>query len=425
MTVLRVALGQLAPTPGDVAANAAVIARIVADHPQADLVVLPELFLHGYDPEGVAATATTVDELAAIVGPIAAGSSTAIVLGFAERRPDGRVANAVATVGPDGTVVGTYRKTHLFGDRERAAFALGEELTVTPIGGVACGLLNCFDIEFPEPARALAQAGAGLLVTASANMEPFAEVHRLAARARALDNGLPHVYVNRVGEQSGYAFVGGSCVVDAYGTVVVDAGPDEGVTLAEVTVAARPAGEQSDYLELLRPGLPVRVAGADAGAVAGPDGGAVVRASGPRAARHAALAEQFYAEFWNAGDEAAADRLVAEDLVHAQFPADWPGGREGFKRLVRTWRQAFPDMTEEVTLLIAGDDWVASRFVLRGTHRGDFYGIPGTGRAIEIAGVDLLRFADDRIAEWIYHEDTLGIFRQLGRTPEDWGAVAQ
>ena len=67
--------------------------------------------------------------------------------------------------------------------------------------------------------------------------------------------------------------------------------------------------------------------------------------------------------------------------------------------------------------IIAEGPWVASRFVLTGTHRGEFYGIPATRRTIEISGVDLLRIHDGQIAEWIYHEDTLSIFRQLGHMP--------
>lgn len=84
------------------------------------------------------------------------------------------------------------------------------------------------------------------------------------------------------------------------------------------------------------------------------------------------LARRFYEEFWTRGNAEAADDLIAEDLAHEQFPEGWPAGREGFKRLVRTWRAAFPDM---------------------------------------------LRFSDGLIAEWIYCEDTLGVFAQLGALP--------
>jgi predicted ester cyclase len=85
------------------------------------------------------------------------------------------------------------------------------------------------------------------------------------------------------------------------------------------------------------------------------------------------LARRFYEEFWTRGRADAADDLVAEDLVHEQFPEGWPRGREGFKRLVTTWRAAFPAMRETVSQVLSDDDWVVAGFTLRGTHRGDFY----------------------------------------------------
>jgi steroid delta-isomerase-like uncharacterized protein len=141
-------------------------------------------------------------------------------------------------------------------------------------------------------------------------------------------------------------------------------------------------------------------------------------------ARNKEVALRFYDEFWNKGNPDAADEIVSEDIDHGQMPDDWPTGREGFKRLVRVWREAFPDMTEDVDIVLADGDWTASRFTLRGTHRGDFYGIAATGRRIEITGVDLLRFEDGRIVEWIYNEDALGLFAQLGQFPADLAEVA-
>ena len=57
------------------------------------------------------------------------------------------------------------------------------------------GPMICFDVEFPEVARTLARRGADVLVTISANMEPLGPDHDTAASARALENGLPHLYV--------------------------------------------------------------------------------------------------------------------------------------------------------------------------------------------------------------------------------------
>ena len=142
------------------------------------------------------------------------------------------------------------------------------------------------------------------------------------------------------------------------------------------------------------------------------------------AAENRRVARRFYEEFWCRGNADAADTLVAADLIHDQLPDGWPSGREGFKQLVRTWRAAFPDMHEEVLLMVAEGDWVVSRFRLSGTHRGMFYGVPPTGRRVAIEGVDFLRITDGQIAEWIYSEDALGLFRQLGAMPPDIAAVA-
>jgi steroid delta-isomerase-like uncharacterized protein len=130
-----------------------------------------------------------------------------------------------------------------------------------------------------------------------------------------------------------------------------------------------------------------------------------------------AVMRRFYEEFWNKGNEAAADEIVAEDIRHDQLPPDWPAGRQGFKQLVRALRRGFPDMAEEVELIIGEGDWVAGRFRLTGTHRGEFYGIAPTGRRVDIQGLDLMRIDDGKIVEWVYHEDTLGLFRQLGVAP--------
>ena len=85
-----------------------------------------------------------------------------------------------------------------------------------------------------------------------------------------------------------------------------------------------------------------------------------------------ATVARIYETCWNKGDMAAIDEIFAADLKHGQFLPDWPTGREGFKALVKFWRQAFPDIHEEAVELITEGDKVASRFRLQGTHQGDF-----------------------------------------------------
>ena len=192
-------LAQLESVPRDPPANAARAAEALAAHPEADIAVFPELFLGAYDLRALDETARPVecDELATVAAA-AAAAGTAVVIGFAERNDDGSCYNSVACIDRDGSLAGVYRKTQLYAG-ERKVFRPGRELRLVRLAGVAVAPLICFDVEFPEPVRALALAGAELLVTASANMEPFGPDHEIATRARALENRLPHLYANAIG----------------------------------------------------------------------------------------------------------------------------------------------------------------------------------------------------------------------------------
>lgn len=140
--------------------------------------------------------------------------------------------------------------------------------------------------------------------------------------------------------------------------------------------------------------------------------------------RDKATVRRIYATCWNKGDMAAVDDIFAADVKHENFLPDWPTGREGFKTLIQFWRKAFPDIQEDVVELLAENDQVASRFRLQGTHRGDFYGIAGTGRAVDIYGAEIFRFEGGKVVEYVYHEDTLGLFFQLGVLPLGNAAIA-
>jgi predicted amidohydrolase len=261
---MRAALAQLASVPGDVAANVASVCETVRAHSGADVVVFPELFLSGYLLGSIDDLAHELDgpELTA-VRAACASSETAVVLGVAERY-DGAVANSSVFITAGGAIAGVYRKTHLFG-AERDAFRAGDELEPIELVGRRVGPMICFDIEFPEVARTLSLRDADLLVSVSANMRPFAEDHQLAARARALECGVPHIYVNRVGEEDGHSFVGGSSVVDPSGKTIRRLGEQAQVIEMEIPEPGH-HDERLEYLTQLRgdiyqsvqPGTPAR-----------------------------------------------------------------------------------------------------------------------------------------------------------------------
>jgi predicted amidohydrolase len=224
---VRALLAQLASVRGQTQANADRAVEILGAHPDVEIAVFPELFLGGYDLSLVLQSARAPDssELNSIAAA-AAAASTAVVVGFAERAEDGSLFNSVACIDRDGSLAGVYRKTRLFG-AEPDVFRAGDEQRVVRLTGLHVGPLICFDVEFPEPAREVAAAGAELLVTISANMAPFWPDHEVATRARALENRLPHLYTNGVGAIGGFQLVGGSRSVDPSGVVLAEAGSVE------------------------------------------------------------------------------------------------------------------------------------------------------------------------------------------------------
>ncbi|GIK78717.1 MAG: carbon-nitrogen hydrolase [Acidobacteria bacterium] len=221
-----------------------------------DLAVFPELHLTGYDLARVDERAIAADSAPMMaLRDAAAGTDTAVIVGFAERIETG-IANSLALIDSDGELAGVYRKTHLFA-REREVFEQGNELMVTELAGVRIGPMICFDCEFPEPARALAGAGAELLVTSSANMAPYFHDHLIASQARALDNRRPHLYVNRIGEQGGHRFVGGTRYVTADGRIEA-AVDDEEKGLLRVELHPGAVREiEVDYLPRVREDIEV------------------------------------------------------------------------------------------------------------------------------------------------------------------------
>ena len=253
---MRALLAQL-DSSGTPELNAGRAAEVIRSRgPAVDLVAFSELYLTGYDLGRAADVAIELDAAPiAAIAEAAAETGTAVAVGLAERR--GRaIANTVGLIDERGVLAAAYRKTHLFGD-EMAVFVPGDELVVAELAGWRVGPLICFDMEFCEPARELARAGAELLLTVSANMEPFYGDHLIASQARALDNRLPHVYVNRCGSEAGLRFVGGTRALRADGTISTQADGD-GEDLLEVDVErAAVDDDRVDYLAQVRGDLRV------------------------------------------------------------------------------------------------------------------------------------------------------------------------
>jgi len=132
---------------------------------------------------------------------------------------------------------------------------------------------------------------------------------------------------------------------------------------------------------------------------------------------NAMIVRNFVDEVITQGDIEAAAQYVWEDVIE-QVPLPGQGpGLDGLKDILRAMRAGFPDIVFSIQEQIAEQDKVASRFEWTGTHRGQFLGIPATGRQVSVWGVVIDRLVDGRIKDTRIIMDTLGLMAQLGVLP--------
>ena len=127
-----------------------------------------------------------------------------------------------------------------------------------------------------------------------------------------------------------------------------------------------------------------------------------------------ALVVRFVEEFWSRGNLAAADELMAPDVVIHSPEVGGIAGLQAFNTALRT---AFPDWYSTAEELVAEEDRVAERWTGRGTHQGEFQGIPPTGRQVAVPGVVFYRIRDGKIVEFRGSFDMLSMLQQLGVSP--------
>jgi steroid delta-isomerase-like uncharacterized protein len=130
-----------------------------------------------------------------------------------------------------------------------------------------------------------------------------------------------------------------------------------------------------------------------------------------------ALVRLFDEEFWNKGNLAAADELIAADAA-IFLPARGRVSLNDFKAFAASLRGAFPDWYATIDEMVAEGARVAERWMGRGTHRGEFQGIAPTGRQVTVPGSVFYRLASGRITEFRGLFDGLALMQQLGAIPD-------
>jgi steroid delta-isomerase-like uncharacterized protein len=124
--------------------------------------------------------------------------------------------------------------------------------------------------------------------------------------------------------------------------------------------------------------------------------------------------KRIFEEAWSKGNVEVLDELVAPTFKQHQY--DRPSTREGFKAIIQEVRTAFPDLKVAVEDSVAVDDKVWMRVTCRGTHLGQFKGLPPTVKPFEFTEIHIARIENGKGVEHWGVADMLGLMQQLGVT---------
>lgn len=265
----RVAVVQMETQPLNPDHN---LAHILSWIPQAaaqgaELVVFPECALTGY--------MLTAEEATAIAEPVPGPRSGRLVeacrqwnvlavVGTIERDENGRCYNTAVLLSAQG-VLGRYRKTHLICLGVDRFLTPGEKLVEpfsTPLGRL--GLLICYDLRFPEPARVLALAGAHAILLPTAWPQAATLYPDYVARTRAVENGVYLLAADHVGVEGDARYLGRSMIIGPDGEILAEAGQQgESLLVADLNLSRsdrkhrvfRPGEYEIDLLQDRRPDL--------------------------------------------------------------------------------------------------------------------------------------------------------------------------
>lgn len=257
--MMRLGILQMQAACGDVAANLGRIesAAREAARSSATLLVTPELAVTGYGAGerirelAEPAEGPSITRLSQIAGE----TGMAILAGFAELHEDTVFNSAAYVDGRSPPVV--YRKSHLYGDYERSLFQPAVPSAVTfDHGGVRCGMLICYDVEFPENVRRLAVTGAEVVLVPTAlpagPSGSFIAEHMI--QTRAFENQIFVAYVNHCGTDDLFRFAGRSRVAAPDGQLLATANiTDETLLVVDIDLASFDRSRaENTYLRDLR-----------------------------------------------------------------------------------------------------------------------------------------------------------------------------
>lgn len=123
-----------------------------------------------------------------------------------------------------------------------------------------------------------------------------------------------------------------------------------------------------------------------------------------------------YQLFVNANTAVGEEYLHPDCVDHNPQPGQAPGAK-GIIDFARVLGAAFSDTDLQFINVLAEGDRAVAHWSMQSTHTGDFFGVPATGKRVNITGTDIVRIVDGKITDWWHNEDVLGLMGQLGMGP--------
>lgn len=128
------------------------------------------------------------------------------------------------------------------------------------------------------------------------------------------------------------------------------------------------------------------------------------------------IIKRYIEEVWNQGKLEVLDEIIDPSYINHSPGAPNPiPGPEGLKPIIAGMRKAFPDLKFTIENMVITDEQVVIHCTMHGTHTGDLFGLPPTGRKVKVNQMQIERIKNGKIVEHWRQSDDLGMMRQLGQ----------